>query len=158
MYMRRRDVHDMHATFAPSTRPGTPVKQLKPSPAEDALLVFAQCSVFMSLMVICGLCLTSDGMRELVNQGKLDHTCPKVIIKMEEEARRAAAAEHVRARAQAEDDWRVAAALRRVAEELRETTPPLTPRPPPGSARGERPPSSARHRRVQSARLARELA
>ena len=63
------------------------MKQLKPSPAEDALLVFAQCSVFMSLMVICGLCLTSDGMRELVNQGKFDHTCPKVIIKMEEEAR-----------------------------------------------------------------------
>ena len=74
-----------------------------------------------------------------------------------EEARRAAAAEHARARAEAEGALLLGAALQRLQDE-RDAAAMLTPRPPPQSARGARPTSSVRHRRVMSARVARECA
>ena len=61
------------------------------------------------------------------------------------------------ARAEAEDALFLGAALQRLHDE-RDAAAMLTPRPPPQSARGARPTSSVRHRRVMSARVARECA
>ena len=59
--------------------------------------------------------------------------------------------------AEAEDALLLGAALQRLHDE-RDAAAMLTPRPPPQSARGARPTSSVRHRRVMSARVARECA